>query len=1834
MNKKTIILLSVLVLFLIIGGVSASETNTTDRDTISATDSVQNVVNFDVKDEVGSINGELLCANNNSDEKISSESANEILMDDDTGTFAELNKLIKTTPNELVLNKNYVFSSTDSCLEITKNNYVIDFNGHTVNANSNSTRTVIKVSGDNVVIKNMKFINGIGAYTLAGAYLNGLTGAIDWEGDNGVLDNISISNSQYAIGWHGKYGLLNNSIIEQCANTVVIFTGENFLLSNSIIRDNIHDRNDRSLIILNSYSTAYNCTFNNTDCHQVLGLGANSGQSNCKVLYCDFYNGYESVTPMAVSCSIEYCTFTGVSSGSGRAVIYLAGVSVNSIINHCNFTNCNPTNGGIVGYNNNNIFTISNSRFINNSAISLSNGYIISNCHIENNTFSNNLYGFVGTLSDCNFTNNKFTHGSNNHVILAENTVVKNCNFINNIGCTSGVILVNNVNNLLRVYDSNFVTDNEYDGWAITATVSNAKFYESGNTYDNKTKNAVSAINPDNTLLNNLWVTSKSVTGGDGTQENPFNLEYGVSIVDYGGTVNFLNDGDYTLTDTLSISKPITLNGNGATITNPNGLALNLRSGAVNSIVNYLTFKDCGQTNHGDYGAINNQAYCILIANSTFINNLGSHTGAISLSNGGNGRLSTIYNCTFTNNCGDYGAVFVGGSICTVSNSRFENNVGTYVGGIYVCNINDNNQRNLGFTLTNCNFTNNRANSTSVNNDYYGVYPVGGVSISSTNSEVSGCRFEKNSAYLTGALCMNKAEKITDCIFIDNSGIQYAGGVYMASDDASIFNCSFINNKQISTDNNTYGGGAIYVTGNNLKIDKSIFESNSGQYGSAIWTKKDISYSLSISNSNFTKHTSSVIDLNNYGATINFCNFINNNAQAIQCTGSDIYQNLVVSNSNFKFNNINNGNGVAINSMISTTIDYCNFINNTALAGILSLNYDGSEVSKSNFINNTASWASAILVNADNIKIKSSNFTNNRATSNDLSGSVYVRGHYTLITDSVFTNNRANIRGAAVYIAKNSGSERFYYYIDSFTTNTCGSIQGYNDIYGTYGQELMEKVYVILNPDRISGSDMSGIDENNPTYFEVAFNRVAPEGSIIFINNSETYSYFTIATSEHNKGDNYNGALFVCDKEGVKFCGKNTTFVNLRFSISSKSHGVEFKDITFTNCNNSVLIWNSENGIIDNCIFKDNSGEDCVKGGAIQALGNNLTIKNSLFKNNAVKSDKDPIGGGAIYCNVIDLTIINCNFTSNIADNGAQILLDEYDGENDKKMISIINSSFNQGIKYTAGGNSIILNHGNVIISNCNFTSNIVDNDGSAIYVAQIVQNVKFENNSFTDNSAVNGGAIAFCSGAHKQINIINNHFTRNVASANGGAIVFTSNTIDGLLIAGNCFKNNSAKNGGAIYTDSAVIIDNCNFTSNTATTQGGGLYLTTDADNTYIEDCNFTDNQAYNAGAVSCFAKASISGCNFKHNIATYVGGAAILNANVTVSNSNFTDNIAHTAGGAISIANADGNLTFIDCNFTSNQAIGSSTSAGAIYLYAGSLTISNCDFTSNNANNGGAIRISRLGVNTQISGSNFTNNNATSGHGGAIYTDSPLDISDSNLDGNNATVGGGALYLSGNVIKSNINDCNFTANTACINGGAIFIDGNNVTVINSKFTKNIATENGGAIYVAKNNAIITGCEFKENKAKNGSAIYIRDNVASATITDCNFTDNVAAEHGTVYLKGITSPLKLSNNVFSGNSPVGASENYYENPTITTASVMYVSSSGTGSGLTWDDPTDWNTALGRLENPGKIVLVSDISIASQTFTNQNITVTSYGDVRRKLSSSGKYLFIPLSQFI
>ena len=650
------------------------------------------------------------------------------------------------------------------------------------------------------------------------------------------------------------------------------------------------------------------------------------------------------------------------------------------------------------------------------------------------------------------------------------------------------------------------------------------------------------------------------------------------------------------------------------------------------------------------------------------------------------------------------------------------------------------------------------------------------------------------------------------------------------------------------------------------------------------------------------------------------------------------------------------------------------------------------------------------------------------------------------------------------------------------------------------------------------------------------------------------------------------GSTLVIEKKGVKFLGNNTTIMYLHFEVSSHAKNLVMSNINFMNCTNTAISWKGENGVVDNCKFI-NIGIDnslSLAGAGIQALARNLTVTNSNFINNEINSVDGSIGGAGIYCNSTSLTVDNCTFDSNRANYGSHIFLSENSLD-----IIIENSRFINGAGTDQEGSSIYVESGeNVKIINSNFTNNHVSNnrgDGAAVLVSQSIVVFELTGCNFENNSAVNGGAIAF-SASPSRVSLSGLKFNNNSASNLGGAIFINDGDVS---IQDGIFNNNSAVNGGGIYINAqGVSLVNCNFTSNQATSNGGGLYLTKNAENTNVEVCEFTSNNANQGGGLYSARKVTLKNSTFTSNTATSFGSAIRLYSNeATIVGAYYSE--------------------IINCTFKSNNLV------AALSIGCQNVSVYDSRFYNNNGNSGGAIQIRTDAINTVLNNITCINNTAT--NGGALYINAKnVTVVNSYFIGNNATSG---------------------------NGGAIYISSPDVTIKSSKFSGNNATQFGGAIYIEGNNATVTGCEFKENKAENGSAIYLKNTVTSATITDCTFTNNIAAEHGTVYLKGIFSPLKLSNNVFSENSPVGASENYYDNPVFTNATVIYVSSTGTGSGLTYDDPTTWNDALAHLDNPGKIVLVSDITIATQTFSNKNVTITSYGDVRRKLSSSGKYMF-------
>ena len=131
------------------------------------------------------------------------------------GTFADLTQKIENTNDELILTRNYTYSLNDSefirGISINKK-IIIDGNGFAIIGNN--CASALKISFNNVTLKNIKFVN---------CSSNSFGGAVYWSGQYGTLVNCSFvncSSTSYggAVFWGSWYGTLVNCSFVNCSS--------------------------------------------------------------------------------------------------------------------------------------------------------------------------------------------------------------------------------------------------------------------------------------------------------------------------------------------------------------------------------------------------------------------------------------------------------------------------------------------------------------------------------------------------------------------------------------------------------------------------------------------------------------------------------------------------------------------------------------------------------------------------------------------------------------------------------------------------------------------------------------------------------------------------------------------------------------------------------------------------------------------------------------------------------------------------------------------------------------------------------------------------------------------------------------------------------------------------------------------------------------------------------------------------------------------------------------------------------------------------------------------------------------------------------------------------------------------------------------------------------------------------------------------------------------------------------------------------------------------------------------------------------------------------------
>lgn len=406
------------------------------------------------------------------------------------------------------------------------------------------------------------------------------------------------------------------------------------------------------------------------------------------------------------------------------------------------------------------------------------------------------------------------------------------------------------------------------------------------------------------------------------------------------------------------------------------------------------------------------------------------------------------------------------------------------------------------------------------------------------------------------------------------------------------------------------------------------------------------------------------------------------------------------------------------------------------------------------------------------------------------------------------------------------------------------------------------------------------------------------------------------------------------------------------------------------------------------------------------------------------------------------------------------------------------------------------------------------------------------------------------------------------------GKVIINGNNVSGIFniddgngakdtpvtISGLALVNGNASDGGAIKSFESLTVVNSIISGNTASNDGGGIYVQTNGKFT-MTATTVTGNTAKDGGGLYLEVAGGISITNstISGNTATSGkgGGAYIstlvstnLTAKFLIKDTTIVGNRATGNGGGLYLAPDGRDISVINSTITGNTA---GINGGGISMGYGGLLLKGGILSGNTADSGGGIFVQvRSGKTSTITGTKILNNTATVSNGGGIQFDgsgsatATFNVLKSTIAGNRAitdgggisATNGGTLNLTGDTLFANeaahfgggvftsgsaastvilkVTASTFTENTAG-GGGGIFAGGEGaVTIAKSKLIANHATNNvaGGAYLRSASPITITSTLFSKNSTvSTGGGLYV--NTFNTTLTGCTFTDNVSEGEG-----------------------------------------------------------------------------------------------------------------------
>lgn len=499
--------------------------------------------------------------------------------------------------------------------------------------------------------------------------------------------------------------------------------------------------------------------------------------------------------------------------------------------------------------------------------------------------------------------------------------------------------------------------------------------------------------------------------------------------------------------------------------------------------------------------------------------------------------------------------------------------------------------------------------------------------------------------------------------------------------------------------------------------------------------------------------------------------------------------------------------------------------------------------------------------------------------------------------------------------------------------------------------------------------------------------------------------------------------------------------------------------------------------------------------------------------------------------------------------------------------------------------------------------------------------------------------------------------------TSGGGMIAALRNNEDRVVIRGNAlFTDNSSASGGGLYYRSYLegvgvpltIGDNVSFLNNTATANGGGIYISGFAGESGIatpitlsDNVRIQNNQANHGGGIYYNGTnngdgLTISGAvSISENRATNNGGGINVTAvsgtlSVSLAESSIERNQGGVGGGIYTNSAVGGDFTidsftvrnnssrtgsgggiWFGANTTSSRPFtgvfdnltllnnSSAVHGGGLYFQSSSSSLSlvmeNCDVSGNTAAESGGGLLFNASGSMRITNSQINGNTAGQSGGGYYFNtnqniDSTITMTQVTVDNNSTQVSGGGLRLGtgGGTLLTTLTDSLIEDNDAVSSGGGIWNGGANASITingNSQILRNATQSgNGGGIYF---NSSSGGTLILEEETK------VSYNTADTTPSvSGNLGGGVCVVPGLLTIRGNT---EISNNsALRAGGGVSLAETTVAN--LESGSIYENRTQGVGGGI-------YNTAGSRANINGMQIYANQASIGGGIYNRNGGTV-------------------------